>query len=609
MKITDLRCAVIGKHPIVRIVTDEGLYGLGEVEYTKTYLKPWVLHFKDALIGEDPTDVERVMLKIRQRGSFKPYGAAVSVIEHALWDIAGKAAGVPAYKMLGGKVRDKVRVYNGSIRRKRTGDKPEDYAADVKWMMERPENFFMVKQGISFHSNMKDTIDDFHYGVKQAKAGYHGMMDQGVISERGFNHMLDCVAAMKEVLGDKVSLALDCGPGWMLPDAIRFARAVEKYNIMWLEDMLTGDYVPWVNPQAYRELTLSTSTPIHTGEQIYSRHNFKELIETQAVRVIGPDPADIGGMAELKWVAEHAYMHSILIAPHGTANGLLGLGALLDWWEGSDRRRRLRERLRAVDRIDPDDVIMEPAEARRRGLTSTVTFPRGNLAPEGSVIKSTAIDPSVVDPDGVYRKVGPARVFTRERAAIAAIKSTGPDRIEPGDVLVLICRGPLGAGMEEIYQITAALRHLSWGKHVALVTDARFSGVSTGACIGHVGPEALAGGPIGKLRDGDLVRIVVDRVGLEGSVDLVGHGATEFGPDEGARELARRAPRPDLSADPDLSPDTRLWAALQHVGGGRHDPGPGPVVGVVGHVDDGEGVGVRGEADLLVPVRRVGCPR
>ena len=168
MKITDLRCAVIGKHPIVRIVTDEGIHGLGEVEYTKPYLKPWVLHFREALIGEDPTDVERVMLKIRQRGSFKPYGAAVSAIEHALWDIAGKAAGVPVYKLLGGKVRDKVRVYNGSIRRKRTGDKPEDYAADVKWMMERPENFFMVKQGISFHSNMKTNVPDFHYGVAPA---------------------------------------------------------------------------------------------------------------------------------------------------------------------------------------------------------------------------------------------------------------------------------------------------------------------------------------------------------------------------------------------------------------------------------------------------------
>jgi putative YjhG/YagF family dehydratase len=244
------------------------------------------------------------------------------------------------------------------------------------------------------------------------------------------------------------------------------------------------------------------------------------------------------------------------------------LGRLLDWWEGSERRRTLRERLRRADGVDPDDVIMDPERARGRGLTSTVTFPRGNLAPEGSVIKSTAIDPSVADRDGVYRKVGPARVFTRERAAIAAIKRAGSDGIKPGDVLVLMCRGPLGAGMEEIYQITAALKHLSWGKHVAVLTDARFSGVSTGACIGHIGPEALAGGPIGKLRDGDVVQIVVDRQRLEGSIDLVGEGDRRFDPAEGARVLAARAPWPDLAPDPDLPDDTRLWAALQQVGGG-----------------------------------------
>jgi putative YjhG/YagF family dehydratase len=244
------------------------------------------------------------------------------------------------------------------------------------------------------------------------------------------------------------------------------------------------------------------------------------------------------------------------------------LGRVLDWWEGSERRRALRERLRAVDGVDPDGVIMSPERARKAGLTSTVTFPRGNLAPEGSVIKSTAIDPSVVDADGVYRKTGPARVFTRERDAIAAIKSQGPGRVRPGDVLVLICRGPLGAGMEEIYQITAALKHLSWGKEVAVLTDARFSGVSTGACVGHVGPEALAGGPIGRVVEGDLVRIVVDRNRLEGSVDLVGHGEKTFSPEEGARVLASRPPRPDLAPDPDLPEDTRLWALLQQAGGG-----------------------------------------
>lgn len=244
------------------------------------------------------------------------------------------------------------------------------------------------------------------------------------------------------------------------------------------------------------------------------------------------------------------------------------LGRVLDWWQGAERRRRLKEVLAARDRVDPDDVILSLERARARGLTSTVTFPRGNLAPEGAVIKSTAIDPGVVDADGVYRKTGPARVFTSERAAIAAIKSQGPERLRAGDVLVLICRGPMGAGMEEIYQITSALKHLSFGKHVAVLTDARFSGVSTGACIGHIGPEALAGGPIGKVRDGDLIQIVVDRNRLEGSIDLVGEGATRFGAEEGTRVLARRAPRPDLAPDPDLPEDTRLWAALQRVGGG-----------------------------------------
>jgi xylonate dehydratase len=244
------------------------------------------------------------------------------------------------------------------------------------------------------------------------------------------------------------------------------------------------------------------------------------------------------------------------------------LGRVLDWWQGSERRRRVRDLLLARDGVNPDDVIMTPERARERGLTSTVTFPRGNLAPEGAVIKSTAIDPSVVDADGVYRKTGPARVFLTEKAAIAAIKSQGEGRLKPGDVLVLMCRGPMGAGMEEIYQITSALKHLSFGKHIALLTDARFSGVSTGACIGHVGPEALAGGPIGKLREGDTIRIVIDRKRLEGTIDLVGEASRDFGPEEGARVLAARPPRPDLRPDPDLPEDTRLWAALQRVGGG-----------------------------------------
>jgi len=231
------------------------------------------------------------------------------------------------------------------------------------------------------------------------------------------------------------------------------------------------------------------------------------------------------------------------------------LDAQLDWWEQSERRAMLRRLLRERDGVDPGNVIMDPDRASSRGLTSTVTFPRGNLAPGGSVIKSTAIDPSVVAADGVYRKTGPARVFLTEKDAVAAIKD---GRIQPGDILVLICRGPLGSGMEEIFAITSALRYLDYGKHVAVITDARFSGVSTGACIGHVTPEALAGGPIGKVRDGDIIHIVIDRVNLSGSVSLAA----------GDTELAARAPREDLAPDPDLPPETRLWAVLQDASGG-----------------------------------------
>lgn len=244
------------------------------------------------------------------------------------------------------------------------------------------------------------------------------------------------------------------------------------------------------------------------------------------------------------------------------------LGKMLDWWEGSERRRMLRAALKDRDGIDPDEVIMDPDSAAKRGLTSTVTFPHGNLAPGGSVIKSTAIDPSVVDSDGVYRMVGRARVFRTEESVIHAIKSSGPEQIQPGEIIVLICRGPLGSGMEEIYQITSALKHLAFGKHVAALTDARFSGVSTGACIGHITPEALAGGPIGKVLEGDRIEITIDRGKLDGAVNLVGVGDVLFGAEEGTRVLASRAMRGDLQADPRLPDDTRLWAALQNVSGG-----------------------------------------
>ncbi len=241
------------------------------------------------------------------------------------------------------------------------------------------------------------------------------------------------------------------------------------------------------------------------------------------------------------------------------------LGVNLDWWEQSERRHALRKNLQEQDGIDPDNVIMSPDRARSRGLTSTVCFPSGNLAPEGSVIKSTAIDPSLIDSNQRYRHLGPAKVFTTEAAAIHAIK-TGA--IKENDVMVLTCCGPLGAGMQEIYQITSALKALPFGKHVAVLTDARFSGVSTGACIGHISPEALAGGALGKLLDGDQIEIVIDRKNLTGTIDFVGTLNGTMSPEVAIQFLDERGPRQDLAPHPDLPDDTRLWAALVQASGG-----------------------------------------
>jgi L-alanine-DL-glutamate epimerase-like enolase superfamily enzyme len=325
IKITDFKCAIIGRNPTVRIVTDQGISGYGQAESAKAYLKPMVMFYKDYIVGEDPTDVERVMLKIRRLGAFKPWGSAVSAIEIALWDIAGQAAGVPVYKLLGGKIRDRVRAYNGAVRFPMTGQTPRDYAENMAKMKEAKEGFTLIKQAVGFHNPaMMHAMPNGWYDEPRTGAPHS---ERGLLTERGLAYIVACVEAMKKVLGDEVGLALDCGPGWTVKDAITFARALEPLHITWLEDIITGDYTPYPNAEVFREVTQSTSVPIHTGEQIYLRENFKDLIEKQAVNVIGPDPEDVGGIAELKWIAEYADLHGILVAPHGVFDGLIGLAA------------------------------------------------------------------------------------------------------------------------------------------------------------------------------------------------------------------------------------------------------------------------------------------
>ncbi|WP_446743047.1 mandelate racemase/muconate lactonizing enzyme family protein [Silvibacterium acidisoli] len=329
VKITDLKCAIIGKNPVVRIVTDQGISGYGQAESAKPYLKPMVEFYKPYLIGTDPTDVGRQMLRLRRLGAFKPWGAALSAIEIALWDVAGQAADLPVHKLLGGKIRDKVLAYGNSENNTPIFSPPSpqvcgELAAKMK---EAKEGYKLVKMPVAFHNGpmMKATPNEW-FG--QQWTGRNSLyMERGQLTQHGFDYIMQCVEAMKKNLGDDIDLALDCGPGWTPKDAIRFARAVEPYHLAWLEDLITGDGEPYTNAQAFKLVTESTSTPIHTGEEVYLREGFKDLIEMQAIDVVGPDPEDVGGIAELKWIAEYADLHHIQVAPHGIFDGLFGVAA------------------------------------------------------------------------------------------------------------------------------------------------------------------------------------------------------------------------------------------------------------------------------------------
>jgi L-alanine-DL-glutamate epimerase-like enolase superfamily enzyme len=324
VKIVSVKSAVLGDNALVRIATDEGISGYGPLRPGFMPVGPLRDTYADLLVGEDPTDVEKTMLRIRHLGGFKPWGSVIGGIEIALWDLAGKAAGLPVHKLLGGKLRGRVRTYNGGVRRSLQGFTPGHFAAAIQAATAGPEGFPLVKQWLAYHNRGDRDQPGFSFGERRRGPEHP---NRGLLTPAGFTYVVECAEAMASALPDGVSLALDLGPGWTLPDAKKFARAVEGLRIMWLEDMLAGDYSHDTGAHLYRELTASTAAAIHTGEQIYLRGNFRELIESRAVDVIGPDPVDIGGIAELKWVAEYADLHGILIAPHGVHNGIVGLAA------------------------------------------------------------------------------------------------------------------------------------------------------------------------------------------------------------------------------------------------------------------------------------------
>jgi len=333
MKITDVKAAKIGTNIVIRVITDKGIDGYSQIESEKDYLLPIVQYFKSMIIGCDPTNVEDVLRRMRRLGAFKPWGKVLSSIEIALWDIAGKEAGLPVYKLLGGKVRDRVRVYNGSFIDPnppyKNADTPEKRGENILHLNEIQEGFTIVKTGVFWHEpgyyKASDAYNSYEFNVEGSSA----LLAEGsLLKESALKESIEYLKRLKKVVGDKVGLALDIGPGFMPTDVIRIAKAIEPYNILWLEDSIAGDYTPYTMASVYRDITRSTSTPIHTGEQIFLRQNFMDLIESHAVDVVGPDPADVGGIAELKWISEYANLHGIIMAPHGTLDGVFGMAAL-----------------------------------------------------------------------------------------------------------------------------------------------------------------------------------------------------------------------------------------------------------------------------------------
>ena len=334
LKITDVKSAIIGENIVIRVATDKGVDGYSQVEARKDYVREIIPFFREKIVGCNPVNVEDVLRRVRRYGGFKPWGKIFSSIEIALWDIAGKEAGLPVYRLMGGKVRDRVRVYQGGFADPNppypSPKNPEEAGENILHLNELPEGFSIVKGGGFWHGGWGEYIEKGSYNSYYYPDAAPGsfLYNGSLLKEETLKKDIDNISRLKKVVGDRVGLAFDVGPGFMPTDAIRLAKAIEPFNVVWLEDSIAGDYTPYTMWKTFSDVTTATTTPIHTGEQIYLRQNFMDLIENRAVDVIGPDPADTGGIAELKWIAEYAQLHGILIAPHGKIDGVFGIAAL-----------------------------------------------------------------------------------------------------------------------------------------------------------------------------------------------------------------------------------------------------------------------------------------
>ena len=339
LKITDLRFADIDGAPkrctLLKIYTNQGLVGYGEVRDASS--KTYALMLKSRLLGENPCNVDRIFHKIKQFGGPSRQGGGVSGVEIALWDLAGKAWGVPVWQLLGGKYRDKIRVYCDTDA---DGKENDGHAMGLalKKRMEMGFTFLKMDLGIGLLMDEPGAINA-PLGLIEEMKQYapHILNVQGGsvtadmvrkqksydivttahpftgihLTEKGLDILEKYVKDVREVIGYEVPLAIDHFGHVCVEDCIRFARRVEKYNIAWMEDM-----VPWMYTDQYLRLKNATTIPVCTGEDIYLKENFEPLVKGHAVSVIHPDILTCGGALELKKIADMADEEGVAVAIH-----------------------------------------------------------------------------------------------------------------------------------------------------------------------------------------------------------------------------------------------------------------------------------------------------
>ena len=323
LKITDMRVAVLrvtGRQPVIRIDTNQGIYGLGDVRDGGD--ERYALMLKSRLIGENPVNVEQLWKKIRQFGHHGRQGGGVCAVEMALWDLCGKAYGVPAWQLLGGRYRDKVRLYADTP----GADSPEEFAKTMKLRVE-DQGFTFLKMDLGIHvvANKPGTIvnSKFWSGEDGKMKGQYDTRDymsygstlhpftQVQITDKGLEELAKYVEQVRNAVGYEIPLASDHFGHFDVNNSIRFARAMEKYRLAWVEDM-----VPWFFTEQWKKVTDSIETPTITGEDIFSLKGFKPLIDTHAVDMIHPDLGTSGGLLETKRIGDYAEEHGVAMAMH-----------------------------------------------------------------------------------------------------------------------------------------------------------------------------------------------------------------------------------------------------------------------------------------------------